>query len=219
MSELEINELVIIEYTEEQDGNDLYSDGQFPAPAVNLLWQRQLILWKPLLLDVNVDKGDETDGSVDHGRKVCKQSSLPVGGYSFADMPELTNGRRVEEHQTEGDYQIDANHLPYVLLFGPSMGIDLDFPFLEETASYHQGYVPQTMVDAEEEEGPIGPMPESYKRHVQHDSEDGAVDTPVPELDVQWQEHIVCQPIGQRHVPSAPITGNVEHEEGPLEVL
>ena len=104
MSELEINELVIIEYTEEQDGNDLYSDGQFPAPAVNLLWQRQLILWKPLLLDVNVDKGDETDGSVDHGRKVCKQSSLPVGGYALADMPELVDSGRVEEHQAEGDY-------------------------------------------------------------------------------------------------------------------
>ena len=65
------------------------------------------------------------------------------------------------------------------------MGIDLDFPFLEETATHHQGDVPQTMVDAEEEEGPICPMPESDKRHVQHDGEDRTVDAPVPEFDVQ----------------------------------
>ena len=142
-----------------------------------------------------------------------------MGGYALADMPELADGGGVEEHQTESDYQIDADHLPHVLLFGPSMGIDLDFPFLEETASHHQGNIPQTVVDAEEEESPIRSMPESDKRHVQHDGEDGAVDTPVPELDVQWQEHVVCQPTGQRHVPSAPVTSDVEHEEGTFKVL
>lgn len=108
-----------------------------------------------------------------------------MGGYSFADMPELTNVGRVEEYQAESDYQIDADHLPYVLLFGPSIGIDLDLPFLKESASYHQGDVPQAVVDAEEKEGPIGPVPESDKCHVQHDGEDGAVDTPVPEFDIQ----------------------------------
>ena len=82
-----------------------------------------------------------------------------MGGYALADMPELADGGGVEEHQTEGDNEIDANHLPNVLLFGPSMGIDLNLSFLEETASYHQRYVPQAVVDAEEEEGPIRPMP------------------------------------------------------------
>lgn len=84
---------------------------------------------------------------------------MPVGGYSLADMPELTNGGGVEEHQSKGDNEIDTNHFPYVLLFGPAMSIYLDLPFLEETASYHQRYVPQAVVDAEEEEGPIRPMP------------------------------------------------------------
>ncbi len=67
MLELEIDELVVVKYTEEQDGNYLHSDGQFPAPAVDHLWQRQLILGKPFLLDIDVDEDEETDGSVDHG--------------------------------------------------------------------------------------------------------------------------------------------------------
>ena len=134
-------------------------------------------------------------------------------------MPELADGGRVEEHQAEGDYQIDADHLPYVLLFRPAMGIDLNLPFLEESATHHQRDVPQAMIDSEEEESPVRPMPESDKRHVQHDGEDGAVDIPIPELDIQREKHVVCQPTGECHVPSTPVTRNIEHEEGTLEVL
>jgi hypothetical protein len=36
--ELEIDKLVIIEYTEEQDGDDLDGYGQFPTPTVNQTW-------------------------------------------------------------------------------------------------------------------------------------------------------------------------------------
>ena len=36
MSELEIDELVIVENPEKQDGNDLYCHRQFPTPAVDL---------------------------------------------------------------------------------------------------------------------------------------------------------------------------------------
>lgn len=112
-------------------------------------------------------------------------------GYALADLPELADGGGVEEHQAEGDNEIDANHLPNVLLFGPAVGIDLDFPFLEEATTHHERDIPQTVVDTEEEERPVRTVPESYKRHVQHDGEDGAVDVPISEFDIQRQEHII----------------------------
>ena len=114
-----------------------------------------------------------------------------MGGYALADMPELTDGGGVEEHQAEGDYQIDANHFPYILLLGPAVGIDLDLSFLEETTTHHERDIPQTVVDTEEEERPVRTVPKSYKCHVQHDGEDSAVDAPISEFDVQRQEHII----------------------------
>ena len=86
-----------------------------------------------------------------------------MGGYALTYMPELADGGGVEEHQAEGDYQIDANHFPYILLLGPAVGIDLDFPFLVETTTHHERDIPQTVVDTEEEERPVRTVPESYK--------------------------------------------------------
>ena len=99
------------------------------------------------------------------------------------------------------------------------MSIDLDLPFFEEPASHHQRDVPKTVVDAKEEEGPVCSVPHADEHHIEHDGEDSAVDTPFPELNVQWQEHIIRQPTGQRHVPAAPVAGDIQHEEWPFEVL
>ena len=72
MSELEIDKLVIIKNTKEQDGDNLHSHGQFPAPAIDKLGHGQLVLGEPLFLNVYIDKGEETDGSIDHRRHICE---------------------------------------------------------------------------------------------------------------------------------------------------
>ena len=42
------------------------------------------------------------------------------------------------------------------------------------------------MIDAEEEERPVGTVPHAYEGHVEHNGCDGAVGAPVAQLDVQW---------------------------------
>ena len=66
MSELEIDKLVIVEYTEKQDCYDFYGQCEFPTPAVNEFGQRQLVFWEPLFLNVYINEGNEADGSIDH---------------------------------------------------------------------------------------------------------------------------------------------------------
>jgi len=76
-----------------------------------------------------------------------------------------------------------------------------------------------TMIEAEEYKRPVGSVPGTDGKKINHHGQVESPHAEVAELEVQRCEDIVGQPAGQRHVPPLPVLRDVDGEERQAEVF
>ena len=76
-----------------------------------------------------------------------------------------------------------------------------------------------TMIEAEEYERPVGSVPGTDGKKVNHHGQVESPHAEVAELEVQGGEYIIGQPTGQRDVPPLPVLSDVDSEERQAEVF